>query len=199
MLGPLGNGFPLPDRGVLPVLVAGGCGFPPLHFLSLRLRQKRIPATMFIGAKNRSGLPPAGVIRSLKQNLSTVRVATEDGSAGTRGMVTQILSAYLENAEQASVRRPVIYACGPRSMLAVVSRIAAEHSVTCHVSMEERMACGLGACMGCSVAMKQGGYKRVCKDGPVFSAEEIAWSESDANNPSSVAQCCTGTNDAMMS
>ena len=67
----------------------------------------------------------------------------------------------------------VLYACGPHAMLAAVSRIAAEHSIPCYVSMEERMACGLGACMGCSVPMKAGGYKRVCKEGPVFDSREI--------------------------
>jgi dihydroorotate dehydrogenase electron transfer subunit len=73
--------------------------------------------------------------------------------------------------------RLVIYACGPHAMLAAVSRIAAEHGIACHVSMEERMACGLGACMGCSIPQKSGGYKRACKEGPVFDATEIDWSE----------------------
>ena len=71
----------------------------------------------------------------------------------------------------------MIYACGPHAMLAAVSRIAAEHGITCYVSMEERMACGLGACMGCSIAQKAGGYKRACKEGPVFDSREIDWSE----------------------
>jgi NAD(P)H-flavin reductase len=69
-----------------------------------------------------------------------------------------------------------MYACGPHAMLAAVSRLAAEHAVPCYVSMEERMACGLGVCMGCSIAMKAGGYKRACKEGPVFDSREIEWS-----------------------
>ena len=89
--------------------------------------------------------------------------------------MTDTLAAYL--ARPVHGETPVIYACGPNAMLASVSRLAAEHSIPCYVSMEERMACGLGACMGCSVPMKAGGYKRACKEGPVFDSREIDWSE----------------------
>jgi dihydroorotate dehydrogenase electron transfer subunit len=74
--------------------------------------------------------------------------------------------------------RPVIYACGPNAMLAAVSRLAADRGVTCFVSLEERMACGLGVCMGCSTAVKTGGYKRICKEGPVFLSSDIDWKDS---------------------
>jgi dihydroorotate dehydrogenase electron transfer subunit len=104
-----------------------------------------------------------------------VHIATEDGSMGVKGMTTDILNAFLSKMEKKT--HFVIYACGPHAMLAAVSRIAAEHSMTCYVSMEERMACGLGACMGCSVPMKAGGYKRACKEGPVFDSREIEWAE----------------------
>ena len=88
-------------------------------------------------------------------------------------MSTDILNTFL--AKTAKKNRLVIYACGPKGMLAEVSRIAREHSISCHVSMEERMACGLGVCMGCSVPMKAGGYKLACKKGPVFDSREIEW------------------------
>jgi len=172
LLGPLGNGFPLPDKGATPVLVAGGSGFPPLHFLSLRAGAH---AHFFIGARNRECLPPAAVLKSLKEHTARVHVATEDGSSGQRGMSTDILNAFLTKMEKKT--RLALYACGPHAMLAAVSRIAALHSIPCSVSLEERMACGLGACMGCSVGMKAGGYKRVCKEGPVFDSREIDWSE----------------------
>ena len=94
---------------------------------------------------------------------------------GTSGMSTDILNAFLTKMERKTYL--VIYACGPHAMLAAVSRIAAVHSIPCYVSMEERMACGLGACMGCSIPMKAGGYKRACKEGPVFDSREIEWKE----------------------
>ena len=170
MLGPLGQGFPLPDKGVIPVLVAGGSGFPPLHFLSTRIGSH---AHLFIGARNRECLPPAGILKSFRENVAKVHIATEDGSLGKKGMSTDLLRDYLDRAEKKD--RTTVFACGPRPMLEVVSRLAAEHAVSCYVSVEERMACGVGACMGCSVPVKEGGYKRVCKEGPVFDAREIAW------------------------
>jgi len=172
LLGPLGKGFPLPDKTVTPVLVAGGSGFPPLHFLSLRAGGR---AHFFVGAQNKDCLPPVSILKSLRDHTAKVHVATEDGSAGQQGMSTDILNSFLTRMEEKT--RLVIYACGPHAMLAAVSRMAAEHSITCYVSTEERMACGLGACMGCSVPMKAGGYKRACKEGPVFDSREIEWGE----------------------
>ena len=92
---------------------------------------------------------------------------------GKKGMSTDLLLDYLDRAGKKD--RKTFFACGPRPMLEAVSRLAAEHAVPCYVSVEERMACGVGACMGCSVSVKEGGYKRVCKEGPVFEAREIEW------------------------
>jgi dihydroorotate dehydrogenase electron transfer subunit len=86
-----------------------------------------------------------------------------------------MLETFLTSAERKTSL--VLYACGPHGMLAAVSRIADEHSLPCYVSMEERMACGLGACMGCSAPVKTGGYQRVCKEGPVFDSREVEWKE----------------------
>ncbi len=172
MLGPLGKGFLLPDKSKTPVLVGGGSGFPPLHFLAQRAGSR---AHLFMGSRDKECLPPAPIIKSFKDVTYKVHVATEDGSAGARGMTTDILNAFLTKMEQKT--HLAIYACGPHAMLAAVSKIAAEHSIPCYVSMEERMACGLGACMGCAVPMKAGGYKRVCKEGPVFDSREIEWGE----------------------
>jgi dihydroorotate dehydrogenase electron transfer subunit len=172
LLGPLGKGFPMPDRGTTPALVSGGSGFPPLHFLSQRAGSR---AHLFIGSKNKECLPPTGIINSFKDITAKVHIATEDGSMGARGMTTDILNAFLTKMEQKT--HLVIYACGPHAMLAAVGRIAAEHSIPCYVSIEERMACGLGACMGCSIPMRAGGYKRACKEGPVFDSREIEWGE----------------------
>jgi dihydroorotate dehydrogenase electron transfer subunit len=172
LLGPLGKGFPMPGKGVTPVLVGGGSGFPPLHFLAQRTGML---SHFFIGSRNKECLPPASIIESFREVTSKVHVATEDGSMGVQGMSTDILNAFLTKTEKKT--HLALYACGPHAMLAAVSRIASEHAIPCYVSMEERMACGLGACMGCSIPMKAGGYKRACKEGPVFDSQEIDWSE----------------------
>ena len=172
LLGPLGKGFPLPDKKTTPLLVAGGSGFPPLHFLTQRAGFR---AHLFVGARNKECLPPVSSVRSFKAITDQVHIATDDGSAGVQGTATDLLKAFLMKKEQKT--NLVLYACGPHAMLAAVSKIAAEHAIPCYVSMEERMACGLGACMGCSVPMKAGGYKRACKEGPVFDSREIDWSE----------------------
>lgn len=172
LLGPLGKGFPMPEKTVTPVLVTGGSGFPPLHFLALRTNAR---AKVFIGARDKECLPPVSVLKSLKDHTQNVTIATEDGSAGRQGLSTDILNAFLTKEERKT--HFVLYACGPHAMLAAVSRIAAEHSIACYVSTEERMACGFGVCMGCSVPMKAGGYKRACKEGPVFDSREIEWGE----------------------
>ena len=172
LLGPLGIGFPLPEKNALPVLVAGGSGFPPLHFLSQRLKS---PVHLFLGARDKECLPPPAIVKSFKEAKTVMHIATDDGSRGTKGMSTDILSSFLLKMGRKS--QLIVYACGPHAMLAAVSRIAADHSIPCYVSMEERMACGLGACMGCSIPMKKGGYKRACKEGPVFDSRDIDWSE----------------------
>ncbi len=172
LLGPLGRGFPLPAKGTTPVLVAGGSGFPPLHFLA---QHAGSGAHLFIGSKNKECLPPEGILKSYRDIIAKMHIATEDGSRGSRGMTTDILNAFLKKVEHKT--HLVIYACGPHAMLAAVGRVAAEHRIPCYVSMEERMACGLGACMGCSIPMRDGGYKRACKEGPVFESGEIEWAE----------------------
>lgn len=170
VVGPLGNGFPVPDKAATPLLVAGGSGFPPLLYFAARYGKH---ARLFVGSRDKECLPPATVMKDLRSRMKAVHYATEDGSRGTCGFVTDSLAGYL--ARPAGGEAPVIYACGPHAMLASVSRLAEEHSIPCYVSMEERMACGLGVCMGCSVSMKAGGYKRVCKEGPVFLSSDIDW------------------------
>ncbi len=172
VLGPIGNGFPLPDRKAALVMVAGGSGFPPLHFLAQRARCR---SHLFFGSRDKACLPPTGVLNSFREVCAKVHLATEDGSRGTKGMITGVLEAFLDRMEQKTGL--VLYACGPHAMLGAVARIAFKHSLPCFVSLEARMACGVGACMGCSVPVKEGGYKRVCKEGPVFDAREIDWSD----------------------
>ncbi len=172
VLGPLGTGFPAVDKKVTPVLISGGSGFPPLHFLSQRTGCR---SHLFLGSRDKACLPPSGALKKFRETCTAVHIITEDGSRGTQGMTTDVLEAFLTRMEHKTSL--VLYACGPHAMLAAVSRVAAEHSLPCYVSLEARMACGVGACMGCSVPMKAGGYKRVCKEGPVFDSRDIDWSE----------------------
>lgn len=162
VMGPLGNGFPDPE-GKRAVLVAGGTGIAPL----LPLLKLTAPESQLLyGAAEGAQMvdvdgPAAGRVR--------VQLATEDGSRGHQGLVTDLLERTLPESGAG-----VIYACGPRPMLAQVARQAFRLGVPAWVSLEERMACGVGACLGCSV-MTDAGYRRVCRDGPVFSAREVVW------------------------
>ncbi len=168
--GPLGNGFPAPARDETPLLVAGGSGFPPLLFFTARYGRR---ARLFAGSRDKACLPPAAAMTAFRSRVRSIHYATEDGSCGTCGFVTDALAAFLDGDGRSGQR--VIYACGPHPMLAAVGRLAADRNIPCYVSMEERMACGLGVCMGCSVPVTTGGYKRVCREGPVFLSTDIDW------------------------
>ena len=171
VLGPLGNGFPI-KQGKKAFLIGGGIGIPPMLELASSLHQA--------GASALSGLiqPVLGYRDGqmfLKEEFAAygpVHVATEDGSAGTRG---NVLDAIREQGLEAEV----IYACGPTPMLRALKAYAAEHGMECWLSLEERMACGVGACLACVCQSRevdehsQVHNKRVCKDGPVFLAEDI--------------------------
>ncbi len=168
VLGPLGNGFEIKSEHKNVLIIGGGIGIAPLVELTAAYKNK---ATVMIGFKEETFL-----IERLKRETMKVRVATEDGGIGHRGLVTDIFIEYLKE------RRPdIVFACGPWPMLKEVATLCKDKSIDCQVSLEERMACGIGACFGCSVATKDGDgdvrYSRVCKDGPVFWAEEVCWDE----------------------
>jgi dihydroorotate dehydrogenase electron transfer subunit len=171
VVGPLGKGFSLFAAAARrPVLVAGGMGVAPLAFLAGKLAQKRkgqgVKPLVLIGACCSSHLLCE---RDFKKAGCEVAVATDNGSKGFHGYVTELLEKRLDKDAKAD-----IYACGPRPMLKEVGRIAVERHIPCQLSLEEHMACGIGACLGC-VTRTHEGYKRVCKDGPVFDAAEIVW------------------------
>jgi len=168
--GPLGSAF-APEPTGRHLLVGGGIGVPPLVFLAVSLRRAAQGAGDFealLGAARadylvgEAELAAAGV---------PVRVATDDGSRGHRGFVTDLLQQALAHESGP----PVVYACGPMPMLAAVARLCAAAGAPCQVSLEAPMACGVGVCLGCTVPLKAGGYARVCTEGPVFDAESIAW------------------------
>jgi len=165
-IGPLGKGFR--PAGGRPLLVAGGIGIAPLLFLARRLREEGKEPVLVYGARQVSFL----VERERFEGLDvTVRLATEDGSTGFAGTCVELLESEMSKSDYG-----VVYGCGPSAMLAAVSELCERYGVeSCQVSIEERMACGVGACLGCSVASSAGGYLSVCKDGPVFKTGEIVF------------------------
>lgn len=180
VIGPLGNGFDASLSGRTAMLVAGGIGVAPLLALAERLAysvqrtayRKKRKVYVLIGARSKSHI----ICESEFKRLGCkVLVSTEDGSKGHKGLVTDML----KNLSSISRDVATIYACGPIGMLKAVSQIAKEKQISCQVSLEERMACGVGVCLGCPVKVRKElidfEYKMVCKDGPVFNAEEIMW------------------------
>ena len=168
-LGPLGHGFTLAeDRPVC--VIGGGIGIAPMLFLVERLAQraKRYDTdAIILGGRTSSDVSP--VFEDFKRFGLAVTTATDDGSFGRTGRVTDIL----EELDPPS--QTLLYACGPEPMLAAVSRYASLHSLECQVSVESSMACGIGACLGCNRLTPSGAYTHVCVDGPVFSSQELQW------------------------
>lgn len=162
ILGPLGNGFTLGEKKAF--LIGGGIGIPPMLELAKELNCEK---QIVVGYRN----DELFLADELKQ-YGEVIVATEDGSVGTKG---NVLDAIRENGLKADV----IYACGPTPMLRALKQYAAENDIECWISMEERMACGIGACLACVCKSKEKDHhtnvhnKRICKEGPVFRAEEV--------------------------
>ena len=168
IIGPLGNGFSyrriLKSRGINNILIAGGIGVAPLVFLAKELKSTK--PLVLIGARTKKDILCA---REFKALGCAVKFATDDGSVGFKGRVTDLLKIILAEHKISG-----IFSCGPHLMLKTVTQIAKENKIDAQLSLEEHMACGVGACLGCVVETKDG-YKTVCKDGPVFSSEELAW------------------------
>ena len=165
--GPLGNYFRLPE-GDRVVLVGGGVGVPPVVFWAQYLAGLAVPMDVvaLIGAATEKYLVG---LEHLRRTRALVRAATDDGSAGHHGFVTELLPEFIEGG------RAHVYACGPMPMLAAVARLTERAGVPAELALEAPMACGVGACLGCTVPRRGGGYTRVCTEGPVFRPEEIEW------------------------
>jgi len=172
VLGPLGNGFPEPEASdTVSLLVAGGCGLPPLHLAATRAAEVRRGAQIeLLQGTRSSGQLLSPLLDELRARELRLWIATEDGSAGERGLVTQLLQRRLEHLHPGPCR---VLACGPTAMLRAVREVARQHGVQCLLSLEAEMACGLGACLGCAVEAPGSGYVHVCSDGPVFDGEEV--------------------------
>lgn len=173
-LGPLGRPFEAVAPPSEAWMVAGGVGLAPFVTLATQLQELGTPATLFYGARTGAELYYVELFERL--GVHTV-LATEDGSRGVRGRVTDPLRAALEGAAgDAAVR---LYVCGPTPMMRAVASLAATHQRRCDVSLEQVMGCGLGGCYSCVVLTREPGqtphYVRSCLDGPVFNADRIVW------------------------
>lgn len=160
ILGALGNGFATDVAGKI-LLVGGGMGIAPL----LSVAEKIPAADILMGGKTADEIN--FWVREFQGAVERQYLTTDDGSRGSKGFVTSLLPEVLDYDTYAA-----IYTCGPEIMMRGVAKIAAENNLPCYVSLERRMACGLGACLSCSVDASRG-RKKVCKDGPVFNAKEI--------------------------
>jgi NAD(P)H-flavin reductase len=157
--GPLGIGFRGAGDGRRALLCGGGVGIAPLAILQDDLLARGLPAPALLGFRDAAHAAGAAL-------LENPRVATDDGSVGHEGLVTDLLAAELDGDPHATV-----YACGPPAMLEAVRGLCAARGVPAQLALESGMACGFGACFGCVVPLAAGGYARVCVDGPVLDAE----------------------------
>ena len=202
ILGPLGNAFRAPAGTTTAVLVAGGIGVPPISALATQLgtghraqgrwQAERAGTPETVPIPHPPSLNPCGLSPRVEVFLGgrtsedilcagdfeaaggSVHVVTEDGSLGSRGLVTDLVQPFLARQVASATQ---VYACGPAGMLEAVGRLAEALEIPCQLSLEANMACGFGACMGCAVAVRgpEPRYKLCCKDGPVFEASEVAW------------------------
>ncbi len=165
LLGPLGKGFDIDDSIRDHILVGGGVGIPPLLELVKNLKGKK---QVYLGFSRGIYL-----VDEFEKYGSEVFISTDDGSFGKKGTVIDLLKEQKAKGE-------MIYSCGPKPMLKAISNFARENNIKAQISLEERMACGIGTCVGCVVKIKNKNgweYKKVCKDGPVFPSEEVLWDE----------------------
>lgn len=171
VVGPLGRPFPLPREKVSATLVGGGYGSAPLFGLAEALQTRGARVDFVLGAATEDRLFGA---LDAKRAGSTCTVTTDDGSVGTRGLVSDVLPAILEKA-----KTDVVYACGPMAMLRAVSAVAAAHGAIAQCAVEEAMACGIGVCMTCVLPVQgEDGRTRMvrsCVEGPVFRGDRVRW------------------------
>ena len=163
MILPLGNGFSFPERGEKCLLVGGGIGIAPLYYFAKMLNEKGIRPTLLLGGKSELDL----LRLADYQKLGETYVTTENGSLGEKGFVTMHSLWKQQSFDK-------IYICGPKPMMKAVAKLAAEKNTWCEVSLENLMACGLGACL-CCVEDTVDGHVCVCKEGPVFNTRRLKW------------------------
>jgi dihydroorotate dehydrogenase electron transfer subunit len=191
VLGPLGHPYPHPLSKQTPIVVAGGIGIASVFSVIESLSKD---AYVFYGARSKDEL---FMLDELREKSRELVISTDDGSAGEKGTVIDVLNNFL-SSRSSSQDSYSMYGCGPRPMLAEIARVAYSNNIKAYVSLEENMACGIGACLGCAVKVRNNKskiiskkltvlnsasqtlssehiYKKVCTDGPVFNVEEILW------------------------
>ncbi len=169
LFGPLGRGFRIEEYRPA-CLVGGGLGIAPMLFLAKQISSSGRDHSrdlIILGGRTRGDVEP--LVEDFKQFGLALHCATDDGSYGIKGFVTDILRSeqLAENTE--------IYGCGPNNMLEVLHDFCRSRKLGCQISVESVMACGMGACLGCNIEASKGDYVHVCIDGPVFRAEDLAW------------------------
>jgi len=193
IIGPLGNGYWVPENKRTALLVVGGMGVPPIRCLAKMLNadHPNLETFAFVGGRTVGALPLEGQLDGnagelgfcvpafTKYGIPSV-LATDDGSAGAQGFVTEHVARWLDANTERSRDEMIVYACGPEPMLAAVAKLATERDIDCQVSMERRMACGIGLCQSCAIECRTEGsaetvYKLCCQDGPVFEGRQVIW------------------------
>ncbi|MFZ0035046.1 MAG: dihydroorotate dehydrogenase electron transfer subunit [Sedimentisphaerales bacterium] len=193
VIGPLGNGFSMPADKKIALLIVGGMGAGPLLHLAKTLTADypKVEVIAFAGAKAKEELPFEKPLDEISQQVGfslhefarlgiESMLATDDGSAGYEGLVTDCFLKWL-GQRSISIKDTIIYSCGPEKMLSRMARLAEDKKIDCQISMERMMACGIGVCQSCAVKCKVEGsnettYKLCCEDGPVFDAREVVFS-----------------------
>lgn len=168
ILGPLGHGFDLNALGERPVFIGGGIGVPPMLATMKAARARGAQPCAILGFRSQDAV----ILEDEFRALGPVYTATDDGSYGIHGFVSDVLQAHVQDFTS-------VCCCGPKPMLKALAAIAESSGLPCQVSMEERMGCGIGACLVCACALKatdgERRYGHVCKDGPVFDSKEVEW------------------------
>lgn len=167
VIGPLGNGYKFSKDTDYPLFVAGGTGIASIYSLIAKFNRR---GCLIYGARCKEDL---ALINYEKKLCESLFLCTDDGSLGEKGTVIDILKKKLISKNKYR-NINVVYACGPKPMLKALSELTSKYSIQTYVSLEERMACGFGSCLGCAINTING-YKMVCKDGPVFPSEDIIW------------------------
>jgi len=171
IIGPLGNGYPQLAEGKIPVLVAGGYGNAALY---LKAKELPVQGVAFFGGRTAEDILCVDEFKNLGWE---VRPTTNDGSLGVKGLVTADFDPWMQEQDIQSLE---LFVCGPTPMLKAMGDRAIEHNFTAWLSMDENMACGVGACLTCVIKRKTADgweWARCCKDGPVFESREILWDE----------------------
>jgi dihydroorotate dehydrogenase electron transfer subunit len=172
VIGPLGNNFPVKKTQKNIILIAGGLGIAPIFSLAESITPTRPPTSplLFYGARTKREFLCMDELKSTGMDIIT---STDDGTMGKKGNIVNVLKKFITR-NSSHITHYSFYACGPEPMMKALSPLAEKYKLNMHVALEQNMACGLGTCLGCVVKTRTG-YKRVCKEGPVFPIEEIIW------------------------